>query len=72
MFAALLEDNAKYVCMETPEIFRVLGKRKPGYIAPYFERFQSLPEPDRNRVACVHAASAARAAEKAKQKGLKG
>lgn len=59
MFVALLEDNVEYARMETPDIFRVLRKREPGIYRAYLERFQSLPEPDWNRVARVHTVGAA-------------
>jgi hypothetical protein len=49
--------------MEAPEIFRVLGKRKPDFVKPYIERLRSIAETDSNRVVKIHCQGAIRAVE---------
>ena len=54
VFAKLLHDADDKVRMEAPEIFRVLGKRRPEFVRPYLERLQSIAETDSNRVVRIH------------------
>ncbi len=63
LFAELLHDPDDKVRMEAPEIFRVLGKRKPDFVRPYIERLRSIAETDSNRVVKIHCLGAIRAAE---------
>lgn len=63
LFAELLHDSDDRVRMEAPEIFRVLGKRRPDFVKPYIERLQSIAETDSNRVVRIHCLGAIRAAE---------
>ena len=53
VFAKLLYDENDRVRMEAPEIFRVLGKRRPKFAAPYVEELQGISETDVNRVVRV-------------------
>ena len=62
VFAKLLKDENDKVRMEAPEIFRVLGKRRPEFVRPYISKLQKLSETDENRVVRIHAAGAIRAA----------
>lgn len=64
LFSALLDDENDRVRIEAPEIFRVLGKRKPGYVTPYISKLQELTENDSNSVVRIHAAGAIRATRK--------
>ena len=64
VFAELLHDPDDRVRMEAPEIFRVLGKRRPESIRPYLELLRQMAESDENRVVRVHCAGAVRAAER--------
>ena len=61
IFCSLLDDEANRVRIEAPEIFRVLGKRKPEYVRPYLSKFQELTEKDTERVVRIHAAGAIKA-----------
>ena len=61
VFAKLLHDADDKVRMEAPEIFRVLGKRRPEFVRPYLERLQSLAETDSNRVVRLHCLGAIKA-----------
>ena len=62
VFEKLLHDADDKVRMEAPEIFRVLGKRRPEFVRPYLERLQSIAETDSNRVVRLHCLSAIKAA----------
>lgn len=62
VFEKLLADEDEKVRMEAPEIFRVLGKRRPEYVRPYIERLKTISETDSNRVVRIHCAGAIRAA----------
>ena len=66
IFAELLSDPDDKVRMEAPEIFRVLGKRKPELVAPYIELLSKLSETDTNRVVRIHSKGAIKAFQKAK------
>lgn len=63
LFAELLHDSDDRVRMEAPEIFRVLGKRKPDFVKPYIERLRNIAETDSNRVVKIHCQGAIRAVE---------
>ena len=54
VFAELLHDRDDRVRMEAPEIFRVLGKRRPEFVRPYIEQLRSISECDNNRVVRIH------------------
>ena len=62
VFANLLHDTDDNVRMEVPEIFRVLGKRRPEFVAPYLETLQQISETDENRVVRIHCLGAIKAA----------
>ena len=50
IFEKLLHDADDKVRMEAPEIFRVLGKRRPEFVRPYMEQLRQTAETDENRV----------------------
>lgn len=60
-FAKLLNDSDDRVRMEAPEIFRVLGKRRPEFVKPYVEKLRILSETDPNRVVRIHCQGAIKA-----------
>ena len=62
IFETLLHDADDKVRMEAPEIFRVLGKRKPEFVRPYLEQLQRVSESDDNRVVRIHCSGAIKAA----------
>lgn len=62
VFAKLLHDSDDKVRMEAPEIFRVLGKRKPDFVAPYLDELHHIAETDTNRVVRIHCQGAIRTA----------
>jgi hypothetical protein len=63
-FAKLLDDADDKVRMEAPEIFRVLGKRRPEFVRPYLVLLQQMAEKDPNRVVRIHCLGAIKAAER--------
>lgn len=62
VFEKLLHDPVDKVRMESPEIFRVLGKRRPEFIRPYAARLREMSETDSNRVVRIHSLGALKAA----------
>ena len=61
VFERLLHDADDKVRMEAPEIFRVLGKRRPEFVQPYLETLQHISESDDNRVVRIHCLGAIKA-----------
>lgn len=68
VFAGLLRDTDDKARMETPEIFRVLGKRRPQFVEPYIRLLKKISESDGNRVVRIHASGAIKATEASKSK----
>ncbi len=68
VFADLLRDSDEKVRMEAPEIFRVLGKRKPQFVEPYIGLLKKISESDANRVVRIHASGAIKATEASKSR----
>ena len=62
VFAKLLHDSDDKVRMEAPEIFRVLGKRRPKFVWPYLEHLRQISEIDENRVVRIHCLGAIKTA----------
>ena len=62
LFTELLHDSNDRVRMEAPEMFRVLGKRRPELVKPYLEQLREIAETDPNRVVRIHCLGAIRAA----------
>ena len=58
VFEKLLYDADDKVRMEAPEIFRVLGKRRPEFVRPYVEELKTIAETDENRVVRIHSLGA--------------
>ena len=61
IFAELLYDADDKVRMEAPEIFRVLGKRRPAFVKPFAEQLRMISETDENRVVRIHCLGAIKA-----------
>ncbi len=62
VFEKLLFDEDEKVRTEAPEIFRVLGKRRPEFVIPYIEQLKIISETDNNRVVRIHCLGAVKAA----------
>ena len=63
VFEKLLHDPDDKVRMEAPEIFRVLGKRRPEIVRPFVEELRRISETDSNRVVSIHCLGAMKAME---------
>ena len=61
IFSELLDDGEIRVRREAPEIFRVIGKRRPDLVKPYIEKLKIISETDSDNVVRVHAAGAVKA-----------
>ena len=61
VFEKLLHDTDDKVRMEAPEIFRVLGKRRPEFVLPFVDELQRISETDSNRVVRIHCLGAIKA-----------
>ena len=61
IFAELLNDENERVRIEAPEMFRVLGKRKPEFVRPYLEKLEYIATHDEVSVVRIHAKGAIRA-----------
>ena len=61
IFAELLRDSDEKVRMEAPEIFRVIGKRRPEFVKPYIGLLTKISETDTNRVVRIHSRGAIKA-----------
>ena len=61
VFAGLLHDTDDKVRMEAPEIFRVLGKRRPEFVRTYVEQLRQISETDENHVVRIHCLGAIKA-----------
>lgn len=61
IFVELLDDEDNRVRMEAPEMFRVLGKRKPEYVKKYIEKLTYISKHDTERVVRIHSKGAIKA-----------
>ena len=64
LFAELLhdrDDRDDRVRMEAPEMFRVLGKRRPEFVEPYLDLLRNIAETDSNCVVRIHCLGAVKA-----------
>lgn len=61
VFEKLLYDSDDKVRMEAPEIFRVIGKRRPKLTSPFVNQLKQISETDNNRVVRIHCLGAIKA-----------
>ena len=61
VFEKLLDDKNVRVRIEAPEMFRVLGKRKPEYVSHCLGKLDSMSKNDVDRVVRIHAQGAIKA-----------
>lgn len=60
IFYDMIGDSNEKVRIEAPEMFRVIGKRKPLCVKPYLEKLQWFAENDEHPVVCIHCEGALR------------
>lgn len=65
IFLELINDKNDRVRIEAPEMFRVIGKRKPKYVELYLDKLQWFADNDLHRVVRIHSAGAVRVTKKA-------
>ena len=65
IFYEMISDSSEKVRIEAPEMFRVVGKRRPECVKPYLERLECIAENDENPVVRIHSAGAIRITKKA-------
>ena len=61
----MIGDSNEKVRIEAPEMFRVVGKRRPMCVKPYLEKLQWVAQNDEHRVVRIHCAGAVRITENA-------
>ena len=71
IFHEMISDSSQKVRIEAPEMFRVIGKRKPEYVKPYLEKLEWIAENDENPTVRIHSAGAVRITKKALKKSEK-
>ena len=71
IFHEMISDSGQKVRIEAPEMFRVIGKRKPEYVKPYLEKLEWTAEHDENPTVRIHSAGAVRITKKALKKSEK-
>ncbi len=65
IFYDMFGDSNEKVRIEAPEMFRVIGKRKPLCVKPYLDRLQWFADNDEHPVVRIHCAGAIRITENA-------
>ena len=65
IFHEMISDSSQKVRIEAPEMFRVIGKRKPEYVKPYLEKLEWIAANDENPTVRIHSAGAVRITKKA-------
>lgn len=65
IFYELINDSNEKVRIESPEMFRVIGKRKPECVKPYLDKLQWIAQNDEHRVVRIHCEGAIRITENA-------
>ena len=65
IFQEMISDSGEKVRIEAPEMFRVIGKRKPYCVKPYLEKLERIAENDENPIVRIHTAGAIRVTKNA-------
>jgi hypothetical protein len=65
LFYEMIQDKSERVRIEAPEMFRVMGKRKPQYVEPYLEKLQWFADNDTHPVVRIHSVGAIRITKRA-------
>lgn len=68
IYYQMIFDSGEKVRIEAPEMFRVIGKRKPYCVKPYLEKLEWIAENDEHPVVRVHSAGAIRITKKSLEK----
>ena len=65
LYYEMISDSDEKVRIEAPEMFRVIGKRKPEHVKPYLEKLQYVAQNDEHPVVRIHCEGAIRITKKA-------
>lgn len=65
LFYNMIFDIGEKVRIESPEIFRVVGKRKPECVKPYLEKLEYIAENDEHHIVRIHCEGAVRITKRA-------
>lgn len=65
IFYEMISDSNEKVRIEAPEMFRVIGKRKPHCVEPYLDKLEWVGENDEHPVVRIHSKGAIRITKKA-------
>lgn len=65
IFYEMISDSGDKVRIEAPEMFRVIGQRRPECVKPYLERLEYVAENDENQTVRIHSSGAIRITKKA-------
>lgn len=65
IFYDMIDDSNEKVRIEAPEMFRVIGKRKPMCVKPYLKKLQWIAQNDEHPVVRVHCEGAIRITKRA-------
>ena len=64
IYYQMISDSVDKVRIEAPEMFRVVGKRKPGCVEPYLKKLEWISQNDEHPVVRIHSAGAVRITKK--------
>lgn len=64
LFYNMIFDSNEKVRIESPEMFRVMGKRKPQCVEPYLKKLELIALNDTHRVVRIHSEGAVRITKK--------
>ena len=67
----MIGDSSEKVRIEAPEMFRVIGKRKPEYVKAYLTELEWISKNDENPIVRIHSEGAVRITEKTMKKNKK-
>ena len=65
IFYEMISDSSEKVRIEAPEMFRVIGKRKPNCVEPYLDKLEWIVHNDEHPVVRIHSHGAIRITKKA-------
>ena len=68
IFFDMISDPGEKVRIEAPEMFRVVGKRKPECVRPYLEKLEYIAKNDKHPIVRIHSRGAVRITKDALKK----
>lgn len=71
IFYEMIGDSSEKVRIEAPEMFRMIGKRKPEYVKAYLTELEWISKNDENPIVRIHSEGAVRITEKTMKKNKK-